>query len=207
MQSFFRQSLFIAPLFLPLMLLSSSHAQTDFSANIVNHNADKSNVAVSLYVSKDKMRMDAPHESGPSGAAIVNLSNGTTDVLIPERKVYMEVLAAMGKQRGYLFFRPADVNDACGSWEKMLDRTGGTCKKVGHVTVNGRDTVEYEGKSPDGKVSHVWIDPKLAFPIKWDSEGGSGGLENIKEESQPASLFEIPAGYSKMSTGGATVSQ
>jgi hypothetical protein len=32
-------------------------------------------------------------------------------------------------------------------------------------------------------------------------------LENIKEESQPASLFEIPAGYQKMSTGGATVSQ
>lgn len=205
MKAVCRPSLLLVGSFLPMILISSLSAQSDFSANIVNHNSDQSNIAVSLYVSKNKMRIDAPHSSGPSGAAIVDLTNGTTDVIIPERKMYMEVLAGMGKQRGYLFFRPPDVNDACASWQKMIDRPGGSCRKVGRATVNGRETVEYEGKSPDGKVSHVWIDPKLAFPVKWDSEGGTGGLENIKEETQPASLFEIPAGYQKMNTGGATV--
>ena len=33
-------------------------------------------------------------------------------------------------------------------------------------------------------------------------KNGSGEMQNIKEGPQPASLFEIPAGYTKMDMGG-----
>ena len=47
-----------------------------------------------------------------------------------------------------------------------------------------------------------WLDPKLRFPVKWQGKDGSGEMRNIQEGPQPASLFEVPAGYTKMDMGG-----
>jgi hypothetical protein len=62
--------------------------------------------------------------------------------------------------------------------------------------------VEYEGVSNKGEKSHIWVDTKLRCVVKTD--GGTGGgieLRNIQEGSQPASLFEIPSGYTKFDMG------
>ncbi len=53
----------------------------------------------------------------------------------------------------------------------------------------------------NGKVSNIWIDQKLHFPIKTVSEDSSWELSNIKEGEPSASLFEIPSGYQKMDMG------
>jgi hypothetical protein len=79
--------------------------------------------------------------------------------------------------------------------------TGGSCHKVGNETVNGRSTIKYEGKSDDGGITDVWLDPKLRFPVKWQNNHNTGELRNIQEGSQPASLFAIPADYQKMDMG------
>ena len=47
----------------------------------------------------------------------------------------------------------------------------------------------------------MWVDTKLHCVVKTDGAAGSIELRNIKEGSQPASLFEIPAGYTKFDMG------
>jgi len=67
--------------------------------------------------------------------------------------------------------------------------------------VNGRSTVKYEGTNAKGETGTIWLDPKLRFPVKWQGKNGSGELQNIKEGAQPASLFEIPDGFTKFDMG------
>jgi len=37
--------------------------------------------------------------------------------------------------------------------------------------------------------------------VKWEGKNASWELRNIQEGSQPASLFEVPAGYTKFDMG------
>jgi hypothetical protein len=179
-------------------------AQQDFSADVVNMTTQKE-TPPHISVTKDKMRVDAKSHSGPggSGVVIVNYATQTTDVIIPDRQMYIESVNGQGPagmmQRAFNPFRPGDVEDACASWKKLPQNQGGTCNKVGHDTVNGRDTIKYEGTNSKGETATVWIDPKLAFPIKWTgNKGDNWELQNIQVGSQPSSNFEIPAGYQKM---------
>ncbi len=112
-------------------------------------------------------------------------------------------MQAQSQRMGYAsaFFRAGDVENACGDWQKM-GHEGSSCHKVGSETVNGRSTVKYETTNASGDVSHFWLDPKLRFPVKWEGKSNSGELRNIQEGVQPASLFEIPAGFTKMDMGG-----
>lgn len=178
-------------------------AQEDFSANVVNQRAGKptTNTPTRLYVTKDKMRVDSNEANGHGGSAIINLSQHTTEVLMPERKMYMEFPQGQGPgaQRLQGLFRIGDVDNACGEWPKLTNKPGTKCRKIGSDTVNGRSTVKYEATSEDGKTGNFWIDTKIRFPIKWQdtSDGNGGELQDIKEGSQPASLFEIPSDYQK----------
>ena len=104
----------------------------------------------------------------------------------------------MASQRtAYNFFRTGDVEAACSDWMQLPQNKGGSCRKVGNETVNGRSTVKYEGTNAKGETGDVWLDPKLRFPVKWEGKNGSWELRNIQEGTQPASLFEIPADYKK----------
>jgi hypothetical protein len=38
--------------------------------------------------------------------------------------------------------------------------------------------------------------------VKWQGKNSDGELRNIQEGTQPAGLFEIPAGFTKMDLGG-----
>jgi hypothetical protein len=43
--------------------------------------------------------------------------------------------------------------------------------------------------------------PNYASRSKWQGKSSAGELRNIQEGTQSASLFEIPAGYTKMDIG------
>ena len=187
-----------------LVLGSLAVAQTEFSGEIVN---DRHQGAPSkVYFGKDKMRVESAAGKDPSGAgaAIFDFSNQSMVVLMPERHMYMEMPSQMMEKRGmYNFFRTGDVENACSDWLKLPANQGGSCQKVGSETVNGRNTVKYEGTNAKGESGFVWLDPKLRFPVKWEGKNQEGGeLRNIQEGAQPASLFEIPAGYQKFDMGG-----
>jgi hypothetical protein len=192
-------------LFLFLLAAGALWAQQDFAADIVTHDQGKSaSTPAKMYVTKDKMRFESQGQNGHNAAIIINFATQTSDVLMPERKMYMEMAAGQGPgaARTWAFFRPTDVENACGDWQKMvMNKNGGECHKVGSESVNGRSTIKYEAKSASGDISDVWLDSKIVFPIKWQGKNGGGELQNIKEGSQPTSLFEIPSDYQKMDMG------
>lgn len=192
----------VCPLLAIILLASFALAQTEFSAEMVETSKGDAPQA-KIYFAKDKMRFE-PAKKDPrgGGALIVNLATQTSTVLMDQQHMYMEMPAQMANQRrGYNLFRVGDVEDACSEWLAQPTNKGGTCHKVGNETVNGRSTVKYEGTNANGETGTVWIDPKLRFPVKWQGKNGAGELRNIQEGSQPASLFEIPAGYSKFDMG------
>ncbi len=195
--------------FLVLMLAANfSLAQTEFSAEIVDLQKPGTPTTAKIYFTKDKIRIE-PQAGSPhgGGAFIMNFATQTSTVLMAQQHMYMEMPAQTQMQRqGYFFFQASDVENACGDWQKM-EHTGGSCHKIGNETVNGRSTVQYEGTSTSGDVSHFWLDPKLRFPVKWTGKNSGGELRNIQEGAQPASLFEVPAGFSRMMVPGGMMQQ
>jgi len=181
-------------------------AQTEFSADVVTTKPSGSSVAMKLYLGKDKMRIESMDQGRENqGVGILNFSTETVIVLMKQQQKYMEMPAAQspGQRLMYNFFQTGDVENACGDWQKIARNQSGTCHKVGHETVNGRNTVKYEGTNSKGESGYFWLDPQLRFPVKWQEKDNSGGeLRNIQEGPQPASLFQVPAGYTKFDMGG-----
>lgn len=174
-------------------------AQEDFSADIVNDKDNGNQRHAKIFVTKDKWRIEGFSQGRMGGAVIANLNTQTSNILMPDRKMYMEFPLGSGPagQRLWSFYHARDIDDACSDWLKLSYNQGGTCHKVGSDTVNGRSAVKYEGTNAKGESGTMWLDKKIAFPIKWEGKNSSGQLENIKEGSQPASLFEIPSDYQK----------
>lgn len=188
-----------------VLLAGVAAAQSDFSAEIVNGQKADASGPTKIFISKDKMRIESgKKDPRDSAAVIVNMGTQTALVLMDQQHMYMEVPVQMASQRqAYAFFRAGDVENACSSWLNAGKNKGGSCHKVGSDTVNGRSAIKYEGTNAKGDSGFFWIDPKIAFPVKWEEgKTGSGELRNIQEGSQPSSLFEVPAGYTKMDMGG-----
>ena len=187
--------------FFALMLAASPVlAQTEFSAELVDLQKPGTPSQAKIYLAKDKIRIE-PQSSSPrgGGAVVMNYATQTATVLMAQQHMYMEMPAQAQAQRmsyASALFQTGDVENACGDWQKM-GHNGASCHKVGSDTVNGRSTVKYETTSAKGDVSHFWLDPKLRFPVKWEGKNSGGELRNIQEGTQPASLFEIPAGFTK----------
>ncbi len=191
--------------FFVLMLAAASFAlaQTEFSAEIVD--LQKPGTQAKIFFAKDKMRIESQASARTGGAVIVNYATQTSMVLMPQRQMYMEMPMQAQSQRMTFtaaFFHAGDVESACGDWQKIQNQQGSSCHKVGSETVNGRSAVKYETTNASGDVSHFWLDPKLRFPVKWEGKNNAGELRNIQEGTQPASLFEAPAGFTKMDMGG-----
>lgn len=151
-----------------------------------------------MYFGSGHMRMDMP--GGPRGGSIIitDFKTQTTDMLMPEQHMYMESKA--GEMAGHRpgmtpNIKPLDPSNPCASQEGM------TCKKVGVDQVNGRTCDHWQMTDKNGKVSNVWIDQKLHFPIKGVSEDSTWELSNIQEGEPSASLFQIPSGYTRMDMG------
>jgi hypothetical protein len=171
-------------------------AQTEFSGEMFD--SQKGNNG-KIYFSKDKVRFESENKDPRSGGVVImNLTTQTTTVLMNQQHMYMELSQQMASHRtAYNFFRTGDVEAACSDWMQLPQNKGGSCRKIGSETVNGRSTVKYEGTNAKGETGDVWLDPKLRFPVKWEGKNGSWELRNIQEGTQPASLFEIPADYKK----------
>ena len=179
-----------------LLAATFALAQTEFSGEMFDSQKGSNG---KIYFAKDKVRFESTNKDPRSGGVVImNLTTQTTTVLMNQQHMYMELSQQMASQRtAYNFFRTGDVEAACSDWMQLPQNKGGSCRKIGSETVNGRSTVKYEGTNAKGETGDVWLDPKLRFPVKWEGKNGSWELRNIQEGTQPASLFEIPADYKK----------
>jgi hypothetical protein len=194
------------------LIFSNLLLAQDFSADVANAKQTGFN---KIYATKDKLRIEGPGDrQNPMGPAamVFDEAQNRWFVLFSQRHMYMDSLPLVMKKTVITeFWHVDDVDDACPQWKKLVDQLGtasnwGSCSRIGNDTVNGRSTVEYEGVSKQGEKNHFWVDRKLHCVIKTDS-GGGFELRNIQEGSQPASLFEIPAGYAKVDLGALMNSQ
>jgi hypothetical protein len=178
-------------------------AQTEFSAELVDMQKPDHPSKGKMYFAKDKVRFESVQKDPRSGGTvIINLSTQTTTVLMNQQHMYMDLTPQMAAQRSaYNFFHTGNVEAACSDWAQLAQNKGGSCHKVGSDTVNGRSTVKYETTNANGDSGTVWLDPKLRFPVKWQGKNSGWELQNIQEGSQAASLFEVPAGYTKFDMG------
>jgi len=193
-------------LLLPLATAQIAMQPQPFSADMQfsstrNANAPR-DMTGKMYFGSGHMRMDM-QGGGPGGGGtimITDFKTHTTDILMPQQHMYMEYKAGetpMHRGMGMADIKPlADPSNPCAREE------GTTCKKVGVEPMNGRTCDHWQITDKQGKVSNVWIDQTLHFPIKTVSEESTWNLTNIKEGEPSASLFEIPPGYHKMDIGG-----
>jgi hypothetical protein len=186
-----------------LLLASFALTQTEFSGEIVDLQKQGTPSEAKIYFAKDKVRIEPIAGNGASrgGVVVMNLTTQSSTVLMDQQHMYMEIPAQAQEQRmAYNFFRTGDAENACADWQTHHE--GGNCHKVGSDTVNGRSTVKYEATSASGETNTFWLDSKLRFPVKWESKNHAGELRDIQEGSQPPSLFEVPAGYTKFDMSG-----
>jgi outer membrane lipoprotein-sorting protein len=114
----------------------------------------------------------------------------------------------MHAQKMYMEFRADQVNPMARNLPQVEHsfnaknpcassmNTDSTCKDLGPDIRNGRTCEKWLLTRKSGDTMTMWVDQKLHFPIRTETSAGSVyEYSNIQEGPQPASLFELPAGY------------
>jgi hypothetical protein len=154
----------------------------DFSAEVVNIYQGQKTLA-KIFVQAEKMRMETP---GTEEYTILRVDKSVIWIVIPEEKTYIEIQSSQAR--------------------------GGEVKMKGEVkreylnseTVNGYETKKYEVHYIDKDRVHKayqWVSSDLNYPIKISALDDSWSTEyrNIKAGPQKESLFEVPAGFDRVS--------
>lgn len=177
-----------------LMAAAQPPMPSQFTADM-NIKSGRGDMTGKYYFGGQKIRMDM---NTPRGQMynIMNMDTQTTDMVIPEQKMYMEMKGMSGRGpmgNAMKSMKNYDPNDPCKGNENH------TCKKAGTDTVDGRacDKWEITDKS-SGDTSTVCVDQKIHFPLRVQSKDATIEFTNVKEGAPDASVFEVPAGYRKM---------
>jgi len=182
----------ILPISLFLLILgNSSIFAQQFTADLV-HLKPEGAAPSKVFVSGDWIRFETTNAE-QSVAVIVDLKRQTGVMEVPKLKTY-SILRPEQLSPATPFFHASDPENACPAWETLVHKQG-SCTKVGDEDLNGRQTVKYKGVAQNGDIGWTWVDRKLNFVIKWEGQAGVVELNNIKEGTQPAKLFEVPKDY------------
>ena len=169
----------------------------EFSADLV-HSRPAGALPGKVMVKGNKIRFETTN--GEHGSVVIlDVTQQTGFMLIPDSKMYTTLQPARTAV-AIPVFHPVSPEDACGAWEKYVNKPG-SCTKIGEETVNGRAAVRYRGVARGGDPGSAWVDRKLNFVVKWDGLAGAAELQNIREGPQSTELFEVPKDYEKMDIG------
>jgi hypothetical protein len=182
-------------LLFPLAIAVFAAKPTDYSTDMVVLQGGQVIQTMKLYVSGQKSRVEG-FTAGPLGriVAISRKDKGVTWTLYLDKKQYTEKAVAAGGQPG----KPDLSNFDLGSLKK---------ENLGRETVLGYPCTKMRvttGNLPNGKAmsSTVWVADSLEMPIRMDVMGLVQENRNLKVGPQPASLFEIPAGFANTGAPG-----
>jgi hypothetical protein len=176
-----------------------------FSADLVRlKNDGASALAGRLRVSGEKVRIETP-EFG-DGFFVIEGAKPTAFFVRPATRLFME---ARQSSRLTRIFVQVDPDNPCRQWEAMAKVAGivdqgaknqdnWRCERVGEETIDGNSTIAYRAILPPNQELFGWIDPARKFPLRIKTEDGAViAAQNIRDEPQPAQMFEIPSGFRK----------
>ena len=160
----------------------------EFSADMISEIPEKTSVG-KVYVKGNKIRYEFL-EGDEKAVSITRLDNGVTWILMPEEKMYMEILGVR-----------KDAIDP--EIEKKIEHMAEK-KYLGKEKVSGYVCEKYQFVYHEKTMGTMtqWFSKKLNYPIKIEHKSPSYYMfieyKNIKEGGVSDSLFEVPAGYQKM---------
>jgi outer membrane lipoprotein-sorting protein len=184
-----RLLLFVVSLFIIGLGIAGSGHAAEFSADMIQKSS-MGNTQGKVFVRGQNYRQEMAM-GGQKQIMIFQKDKGIVWVLMPQLKMYMEMTA--GGQQDMAPPTPEEM-------EKMGDK-----KYLGEEKINGYKCKKYRytPNDPSMGTSTMWISNKLNFPIKVEMHGSSGPMsveyKNIQEKKISDSLFNLPAGYQKMS--------
>jgi hypothetical protein len=155
----------------------------DFSSDMVT-TSNGQKYTSKIYMQGKKLRMESPQQPGYN---IMRSDKNVMWMVMPEQKSYMEMKVDPSKQ-------PRTEEKVEGEVSRRL---------LGPETIDGRPTDKYEiiyKEKENTTKMHQWMARDIKFPVKTAAVDGSWTVEykNIKMGSQADTLFEVPAGYTKM---------
>ncbi len=180
-----------------VILLPLAAAAQQFSADQVSRDNSGQIHKGKVYFANGKLRLEPAKGGRPNEPDFIlsDLSAQVEDMVFLAQHTYIERSGPIVQQDTKYF----QVGNPCQRNTGSAD--AGTCKKLGAETVNGRTTERWEvAQTVRGQTvtAYLWIDPRLNAIVREQALGFDIQLENIKEGSQPASLFQLPAGYRKI---------
>lgn len=171
-----------------------------FSADIVVQRKAMTKPAGRLHVLDSKVRIETPEAA--DGFFLVDTAKPSAYFVRPAARVYME--ARQSSQLSRLLIR-VDPDEPCRQWQAMAhlarlaEQGDWRCERTGEEEIDGRRVGVFRAVTGSGEL-FGWIDPAYKFPLRIKTEDGTViGLEQIKEEPQAASLFELPSYFRKFS--------
>ena len=162
------------------MACASTASAQEFSADIVNH-VGKEIMSGKIFVSKDKIRMEMPES-----IMIIRNDEKISWMVMPAEKMYMEQPINMARTPKVSKEFPGEIQR----------------ESLGTEPIDGKPAEKFKVTYTEGKKTesvYQWLRDGM-IPVKVEALDGSWGTEykNISTASQPDSLFEPPADYTKM---------
>jgi len=152
----------------------------EFSADMVIVPKGDEPMKGKIFVKGDKVRQETTEEDEIQ-IMIIRPDKKVTWMITPEEKTYMEM--------------PYQSSDK--TFEEWTAEKEKNAKFLGEETVSGMPCKKFE-VIEDGEKTLFWLSKQFAFPIKVEDSEVTMEYKNIKLGSLDESLFELPAGYERM---------
>ncbi len=172
-----------------------------FSADIVTSRDNAVVPAGRLWVLDGRVRIETPEL--PNGFLLVDSAKPSAYFVRPATHIYMD---ARQSSRLSQWFVPVDPNEPCRQWQAMAERAGAAgqaewrCEHAGREEIKGRSAEMFRVTSAESQKFVAWLDRERRFPLRIKTADGAViALEHIRDEAQPASLFELPPDARKFS--------
>lgn len=164
-----------------VLFLAGTAVAQEFSADLVSNTGGVVSTG-KIFASKDKVRMDLPQM-----ITISRQDKGVVWMLMPQEKTYLEQP-----------FKPENLIATSEKIANELERN-----LVGKEVIDGKMASKYKiTYLQSGKKLEIyqWIAASSNIPLKTQAVDGSWTMEykNLITQAPSASMFEIPAGYTKL---------
>ena len=172
-------------------------AQSQFEGKVVmNVKAGDKDTDMNMFVKGNKTLIQVNNEQKAN--LIMDLKAKTMTILMPEQKMYMEI--DMNTMKG--ISDKIKKNDESESNEKTngkFDKTGETKK------INGYECEKWVYTDDNGDKTEAWMTKELGNFMGFSNHYVDGKVESsmevksVEKKSLDESMFEVPAGFNKLS--------